>query len=1522
MADDYADSTTTTGRVTAGGLPVFGSIETADDSDWFAVTLNAGQSYEFRLLTTTLGGLPDPYLELFGPGGNYITFDDDSGGALTSLITFKPTTSGTYYLAAWGAGSSDLGSYALVVDDHGDSPTDAGRVPVGTPVSGGIELGDDIDWYAVSLVAGTQYTIDLKGAPSNKGTLADPFFNGIYDAAGNYLQGTVNDDFGSSAESRVVFTPTTSGTYHLAAAGYDSSDVGSYTLSIAGVVVADIAASTASTATLALNGTLRSTIGTASDVDWVKLTLTAGQTYVVELNADDNTFNPLADPSLLGIYNSSGVLVPGTANDDYGIGLNARSTYTPTTSGSYYVAAGSYGGETGAYALSLLSATSASDTVGNTTASAAALTVGTTLSGAVNFARDVDWFKVSLSAGQNYVVDVRGVASGAGTLGDPQFVAVYNSSGVIIAGTGNDDANGTLDAQDFFRPTSSGSYYVAVGAADDGTGSYKVSVQTALASDDIADNATTSTTLALNGTLSSSIGTPGDVDWVKVTLSAGLSYNIAELGSATGNGTLVDPQILGVYNAQGQALANSSDDDGGTGANAQVTVTAPTSGSYYIAAGGHGDGTGSYQLKLTPAAPDSAAPTLQSTSPADNAGSVALGSNLTLEFSEAVKAGSGNIVITGGGTTKTIAVTDASQVSFSGDTLTLNPTGNLLAGTDYAVTFGAGVVKDLAGNNFAGITTSSTFNFKTAAAASTDSWTVMVYMAADNNLEQFAVADLNEMESVVLPSSVNVVTLIDRATGYDTSNGNWTNTRSGAISHDSSLTTIGSTLNSLGEVNTGSAQTLTNFINASAASRPADHYALIIWDHGGGLSGTAWDDSSNGDNLSLSEMQAGVDASVVGSFDFIGFDACLQGLLEQAWQLRDLAAVVVASQDLEPGDGWEYQDFLGKLAASPNMTAYDLAGAVVGAYGTRYAGEADTTLSATKTSALAGLRSALDGFVDAALKAGSSLIPALKNAAARATEFDSAGQHDYRDLGDFLREVGSAVADTSVTAAAATALNALRGAVLTQVGTVAGANGLSVYLPLDSMADSYLTQDFEFLQSTSWGNFLRFLTSDSGADNLLGDALDNDIRGFAGDDTLSGGSGNDRLDGGSGVDSMTGGSGNDSYVVQSSGDKVVEASSSGTDTVYSALSGYTLGANVENGRVDTSAGSNLSGNSLNNVLTAGAGSNVLNGDTGTDTASYSTATAAVTVSLATNSTQATGGSGADTLISLENLTGSAYHDRLTGNSGANVLNGAAGEDTLTGGDGSDTYYVDNSKDVVSETNASASSGGTDTVYSSLASYTLGGYVENGRVNTSAAANLTGNSLNNVLTAGSGNNVLNGSSGTDTADYGMATSAVTLSLAITVAQITGGSGSDTLTALENLTGSNHADRLTGSSGNNLLSGGAGNDTLSGGAGNDSFRFASALSDSNVDRITDYAVASDTLQLENSVFTKLSTTGPLSSSYFRANSTGTASDSNDYIVYETDTGKLFYDADGSGAGAKLLIALLTGNPVLTADDVFVT
>lgn len=288
------------------------------------------------------------------------------------------------------------------------------------------------------------------------------------------------------------------------------------------------------------------------------------------------------------------------------------------------------------------------------------------------------------------------------------------------------------------------------------------------------------------------------------------------------------------------------------------------------------------------------------------------------------------------------------------------------------------------------------------------------------------------------------------------------------------------------------------------------------------------------------------------------------------------------------------------------------------------------------------------------------------------------------------------------------------------------------------------------------------LNGTTSAETLTGRSGNDTIDGKAGNDTLIGNAGNDRLVGGTGNDTMTGGIGDDTYVVDSLSDVVMENANAGVDTVETTIS-LTLGAYMENLTLTGTSTISGAGNGLDNVLTGNSVANTLNGGAGNDT-----------------------------------------------------LNGGAGSDTMVGGSGDDTYYVDSTSDVVTE----EASEGNDTVLASV-THTLAANVENLRINTTNAVNGTGNASDNILYAAAGNNTLNGQGGVDTVSYLYASSAVTVSLASTSAQATGGSGSDTLQNVENLTGSNYNDSLTGSSIANVLDGGAGNDTLIGGVGNDTY-----------------------------------------------------------------------------------------------------
>jgi Ca2+-binding RTX toxin-like protein len=267
-----------------------------------------------------------------------------------------------------------------------------------------------------------------------------------------------------------------------------------------------------------------------------------------------------------------------------------------------------------------------------------------------------------------------------------------------------------------------------------------------------------------------------------------------------------------------------------------------------------------------------------------------------------------------------------------------------------------------------------------------------------------------------------------------------------------------------------------------------------------------------------------------------------------------------------------------------------------------------------------------------------------------------------------------------------------------------------------SIATYALTVNVENLVYTGTQNFTG--TGNDLANVITGAGGNDRLSGGAGNDTLNGGAGNDTLDGGTGNDTMVGGTGNDTYVVDSAGDVVTEASNEGTDIVNTTLAAYTLTANVENLTFTGTGDFAGTGNDLANVINGGGGNDTLLGGAGDDTLN--------------------GGAGNDT------LKGGAGNDALTGGAGNDTLDGGTGNDTMVGGAGNDTYLVDSLNDRITESN----NGGTDTVITTLASYTLANNLENLTYSGTAAFVGTGNGADNILTGGDGNDTLIGLGGAD------------------------------------------------------------------------------------------------------------------------------------------------------------------------------
>lgn len=462
------------------------------------------------------------------------------------------------------------------------------------------------------------------------------------------------------------------------------------------------------------------------------------------------------------------------------------------------------------------------------------------------------------------------------------------------------------------------------------------------------------------------------------------------------------------------------------------------------------------------------------------------------------------------------------------------------------------------------------------------------------------------------------------------------------------------------------------------------------------------------------------------------------------------------------------------------------------------------------------------------------------------------------------------------------------------------------------------------------GNALNNTLIGNSANNTMDGSAGNDVlNGLGGNDTLIGGSGNDTLDGGAGVDLMQGGAGNDTYMVDNADDTVIEELDGGIDTVQVNVpvqtwqpsnTVYTLGANVENGIISapivpppiivtatgatTTAGS-LYGNTLNNtlhgaatltnylygnagndslyggnrqdMLVGGDGDDYIDGGAGSDNISYHTASTGVTVNLSITGAQNTQGGGIDTLLNVENILGSNYNDHLTGNAANNRFQSMGGNDVIDGGAGA--------FDLIEFTNVFAAVNVSMTGWSIQST----DMQRIGAVTISNIEGVSGSIYNDTLTGSTGADYLNGYAGSDV--------------------INGGAGDD------------------------YLAGGSSADTLTGGAGKDTFMLGSDRGlgiQNGVDTITDFNLTDDSFRLISADFTAfIGVTGTLASNNFVAGANKTtASDSDDYIIYNSTNGNVFYDADGSASNySSVLIADINDGLALThshftvSDSVFI-
>ncbi len=390
-----------------------------------------------------------------------------------------------------------------------------------------------------------------------------------------------------------------------------------------------------------------------------------------------------------------------------------------------------------------------------------------------------------------------------------------------------------------------------------------------------------------------------------------------------------------------------------------------------------------------------------------------------------------------------------------------------------------------------------------------------------------------------------------------------------------------------------------------------------------------------------------------------------------------------------------------------------------------------------------------------------------------------------------------------------------------------------------------------------------YFSPDTGAATYRGTSLADVLRGTPVNDVMNGNGQNDRLIGNAGNDTINGGAGDDTIDGGAGNDTLTYASSTGNTTVSLAL---TTAQNTGGAGTDTISNfENLLGGAGNDSLTGdggnntilgnagndtigggagddtidgGVGDDLLDGGAGNDTLSYASSSAGVAIALSVADQAVEGGT--DIVSNFENILGGAGDDTLIGDGGNNVvqggagndsLSGSAGDDTIEGGAGDDTLRGFGGTDTLTYASATAgitislalttaqNTGGAGTDTLSTIENLIGGAGNDSLTGSTAANAINGAAGDDTIDGGAGNDTLDGGVGIDTLSYASAITGVTVSLALTTAQDTGGAGTDTVSNFENLTGGGGNDRLTGDGGNNRITGGLGNDSIDGGAGND-------------------------------------------------------------------------------------------------------
>lgn len=404
-------------------------------------------------------------------------------------------------------------------------------------------------------------------------------------------------------------------------------------------------------------------------------------------------------------------------------------------------------------------------------------------------------------------------------------------------------------------------------------------------------------------------------------------------------------------------------------------------------------------------------------------------------------------------------------------------------------------------------------------------WTIMVYLAGDNDLDEDGAGDIAEMAKVGSSNEVNVIAQFDRA--GDAGTQRFFITKDGGYPKDS--------IENLGETNTGDPKVLLDFLKWGIKEYPAQHYMTVLWNHGSGWNedevyekaikfspekrglsptikrsfrergirkalfsttleevlkqpaadrGILYDDESKDflDNMEMKKVLIEAAKLLPGKqFDIVGFDACLMNTIEIAFQLKDTAKIIVGSEETEPNAGWPYDKVLGAILNNPDMSPEDFGKIIVDSYIRSYdkgRNSDPVTLSALNSSKIASVMTVINKLaVD--LKKNISNREIFNKLLTITYDVQKFYYPTYKDLYDFARLLNERIDVKEIKDSSQAVMDILETGENNFViasgnltSSMSGAHGVSIYLPVRETYLKYYNK-LDFADNSKWDEFVK-----------------------------------------------------------------------------------------------------------------------------------------------------------------------------------------------------------------------------------------------------------------------------------------------------------------------------------------------------------------------------------------------------------------------------------------------------------------